>query len=77
MEIRLQLHHHVVHQKFVLIKEGDEWREEFNTLEDAMKEAATMVSGGVPLFVLDEAGNVVSESHVQTAAFRQDESTSQ
>jgi hypothetical protein len=73
MELRLQLHHHLAHQKFVLVKEGDEWRQEFNGLEDAMTVAASMVSGTVPLFVLDEAGNVVSESNVHTAEFRRND----
>ncbi len=78
MELRLQLHHHLAHQKFVLIREGDEWRQEFNGLEDAMTVAASMVSGTIPLLVLDQAGNVVSESNVHTAGFRRnDESTHQ
>jgi hypothetical protein len=78
MELRLQLHHHLAHRKFVLVKEGDDWRQEFNTMEEAMQVAATMVSGCVPLLELDEAGNVVLESDIHTAAYRlSDESTPQ
>jgi hypothetical protein len=70
MELRLQLHHHLLHQKFVLIQEGDDWRREFNTLDEAMRVAATIVNGSVPVLDLDEVGNVVSESSVSTAAYR-------
>jgi len=70
MELRLQLHHHLAAQKFVLIKEGDDWRQEFNTLEEAMAAAATMIDGSIPVFVLGEEGNVVSESTAHTATFR-------
>ena len=70
MELRLQLHHHLADRKFVLIKEGDDWRQEFNTLEDAMAAAATMIDGSVPVLVLGEHGDVVSESNAHTATFR-------
>lgn len=75
MEPRLQLHHHLIPQKFVLIQEGDDWRQEFNSLDEALRVAATMVNGSIPVLGLDEAGNVVSESSVHTAACgRADES---
>jgi len=70
MEPCLQLHHHLAHQKFVLIKEGDDWRHEFDSLEKAMSAAAKIVDGNIPLLVLDEAGRVVSESSIHTARYR-------
>lgn len=70
MELCLQLHHHLTHQKFVLIKEGDDWRQEFDSLEKAMATAAKMVDGNIPVLVLDEAGSVVSESSIHTARYR-------
>ncbi|HSI13276.1 MAG TPA: hypothetical protein VK961_14590 [Chthoniobacter sp.] len=70
MEPRLQLHHHLADRKFVLIKEGDDWRQEFNTLEEAMAAAARLIDGSVPVLVLGEHGDVVSESSAHTATFR-------
>lgn len=43
-----------------------------------MRVAATLVNGSIPVLDLDEAGNVVSESSVHTAACRRaDESALQ
>jgi len=74
MKTGLQLHHHSTHRKFVLLREGDEWREEFDTLAAAMAVAAQMLDGAIPLLVLDEVGKVVSESTIHTALFRHDDS---
>lgn len=78
MERRFQLHHHLADRKFVLIQEGDDWRREFDSLEEAMKAAATMAEGSIPLLELGEEGQVVSERSIPTANYRgRDESTAQ
>ena len=70
MSLPLQLHHHVRHAKFVLIKEGDDWRQEFDTLDEAMIFAARLASGTIPLIELGEDGIVILESTIETAPFR-------
>lgn len=78
MERRFQLHHHLADQKFVLIREGDDWRQEFDSLEDAMKAAASLANGSVPLLELGTEGEVVSERSISTANYRGcDESAAQ
>ena len=55
MNSRLQLHCHTAASRFALIKEGEDWRKEFDSLEDAMNFAATILSDSIPVMVvLDE-----------------------
>ena len=70
MNLGLQLHHHVRHSKFVLVIEGEDVREEFDSLEAAMNSAAMIVNGTIPLIQLDGEGTVILESTIETEPFR-------
>lgn len=69
----LQLHYHVRHSKFVLIEEGQEWRQEFNSLGEAMVCVSRLMSGSIPLIQLEEDGSIVTETLIEVAPPRSPE----
>jgi hypothetical protein len=61
MNARLQLLFHADHFKFALVKELDDWRQEFNKLREALLFAKKEGATELPFLVLDE-GELYSES---------------
>jgi hypothetical protein len=70
MSPKFQLLHHIKHGKFSLVKECEDWRHEFNNLDDATRYAAQFVSGRIPLLEIDENGSVVAEKSIETSSPR-------
>jgi hypothetical protein len=66
MNAQLQLHYHATHFKFALVKEGEDLRQKFDAMEDALKCAARMGGKSIPLIVVNDFGMVTAECIITT-----------
>jgi hypothetical protein len=61
---KLLLHCDIVNSRFTLAMEGEDWRQTFDTFDDAYEEAEAHASEVTPLVLYNERGQVMAETTV-------------